>query len=65
MISLGDKMRIIQLLPTLSYGDGVGNDVIAIDQIIKDMGYKTKIYAENIDTRIKKGLRIKLKKCPN
>ncbi len=57
-------MRIIQLLPTLSYGDGVGNDVIAIDQIIKDMGYKTKIYAENIDTRIKKGLADKVEKMP-
>ena len=50
-------MRIIQLLPTLSYGDGVGNDVIAIDQLIKEMGYKTKIYAENIDKRIKKAKR--------
>lgn len=57
-------MRIIQLLPTLSYGDGVGNDVIAIDQIIKEMGYKTKIYAENIDSRIKKGLAEKVEKMP-
>lgn len=59
-----EKMKIIQLLPTLSYGDGVGNDAIAIDQIIKEMGYKTKIYAENIDSRIKKGLAEKVEKMP-
>lgn len=48
------KLRIIQLLPTLAYGDGVGNDVLAIDAILKEMGYATKIYAENVDHRIKK-----------
>lgn len=61
---MGEKMKIIQLLPTLSYGDGVGNDVIAIDQIIKEMGYTTKVYAENIDTRIKMGLAEKVEKMP-
>lgn len=58
------KMKIIQLLPTLSYGDGVGNDTLAIDKIIKEMGYATKIYAENIDSRIKKGLAEKVEKMP-
>ncbi len=57
-------MKIIQLLPTFSYGDGVGNDVIAIDRILKELGYTTKIYAENIDTRIKKGLAEKIEKMP-
>lgn len=57
-------MRIVQLLPTLSYGDGVGNDTLAIDKIIKEMGYTTKIYAENIDTRISKSLVDKIEKMP-
>ena len=49
-------MRVIQPLPTLSYGDGVGNDVLAIDRILKENGYNTMIYAENIDSRIDPGL---------
>ncbi len=57
-------MRMIQLLPTLSYGDGVGNDTLAIDRIIKELGYETKIYAENIDSRIGKGLAEKVEKMP-
>jgi len=57
-------MRVIQLLPTLSYGDAVGNDTIAIDSIIKELGYDTKIYAENIDHRIAKGLVKNVKRMP-
>lgn len=45
-------MRIVQVLVTLSYGDGVGNDTLAINRILKEEGYDTHIYAENIDPRI-------------
>lgn len=41
-------MRVIQLLPTLAYGDAVGNDTIAIKNILKSMGYETQIYAESV-----------------
>lgn len=41
-------MRVIQLLPTLAYGDAVGNDTIAIKNILKNMRYETQIYAESI-----------------
>lgn len=49
-------MRIIQLLPTLSYGDAVGNDALAIDDTLRRSGYQTCIYAENIDKRIDKSI---------
>lgn len=49
-------MKIYQLLPTLSYGDAVGNDVLALDSALKRNGFKTCIYAENIDPRIDKRL---------
>jgi glycosyltransferase involved in cell wall biosynthesis len=52
-------MRIVQFLPTLSYGDAVGNDAIAIDKILFDQGYETKIYAENIDPRYETNRRIR------
>ncbi len=44
--------RIVQLLPTLAYGDAVGNDVIALYSYFSHKGYETLIYAENIDPRI-------------
>ncbi len=45
-------MRVVQLLTTLRYGDGVGNDALALDGLLKKNGYDTMIYAENIDARI-------------
>lgn len=58
-------MRIIQLLPTLSYGDGVGNDTLAIDKIVKELGYETMIYAENVDSRVDKKLVKRIDKLPS
>lgn len=48
-------MRIVQLLPTLFYGDAVGNDTRAIGDLLDEMGYETQIYAINIDPRLPKG----------
>ncbi len=48
-------MRVIQLLPTLSFGDAVGNDVRALDRVIRKIGFETAIYAENIDRRLPAG----------
>ncbi len=45
-------MKIIQVIPTLSLGDAVGNDARAVCKVISEMGYKTRIYAENIDHRL-------------
>lgn len=57
-------MLVLQLLPTLCYGDAVGNDTLVLDQVIKKMGYKTCIYAENIDSRISKGIAKEYKHMP-
>ncbi len=48
-------MKIVQLLPTISFGDAVGNDARAIEEILKEQGYDTRIYAENIDGRLPAG----------
>ena len=48
-------MRVVQLLPTISMGDAVSNDAIAIAKVLRDMGYQTGIYAENIDPRLPAG----------
>lgn len=49
-------MRVVQLLPTLSFGDAIGNDTIALKGVISEMGYTTDIYAENIDKRLPEGI---------
>lgn len=53
-------MKVVQMLPTLSYGDAIGNDVLALDSALKSAGYSTKIYAENIDRRLPKGIAQKI-----
>lgn len=46
-------MRIIQLLPVLGYGDAVGNDALAIRELITRMGYETEIcYTDHLDSRL-------------
>lgn len=48
-------MKIVQVLPTLSYGDAIGNHAIVLKRLIESMRFETAIYAENIDKRIPKG----------
>ncbi|MCR4896973.1 MAG: glycosyltransferase family 4 protein [Lachnospiraceae bacterium] len=45
-------MRIVQMLPSLGYGDAIGNDVLALDDAMREAGYDTAIYAVNIDERL-------------
>lgn len=48
-------MKIFQILTTITIGDAVSNDTLAMHEILKSMGYDARIYAENVDFRIKKG----------
>ena len=48
-------MRIVQMLPTLAYGDAIGNNVIAINDALVSAGYDTDIFAEGIDKKIPSG----------
>ena len=41
-------MRIIQLVTSLSYGDAIGNDVIAIHQTLETAGYDSFVMAVRI-----------------
>ena len=58
------KKRIFQLTPTLAYGDGVGNDTLAIHSFLEKKGIETKVYCENIDNRIPKGIAEHISKLP-
>lgn len=57
-------MKIIQILPTLSYGDAIGNHAISLKKLFQTMGYETQIYAENIDSRLPKGTGYSINRLP-
>ena len=42
-------MRIVQMLPSLAYGDAIGNDTVALKKSLEEQGYDTAIYAKYID----------------
>lgn len=58
-------MKIIQLLTTLSFGDAVGNDTVALGGAISAMCYDTAIYAENVDARLPKNTARNISKLKN
>jgi len=41
-------MKIVQVIPSLAYGDAIGNDTLAIRDILLEQGYETELYAENV-----------------
>ena len=47
-------MKIIQVLDALDYGDGVSNDVIHKDILLKKMGYTSEIYSKWVHENVKK-----------
>ena len=58
-------MKILQIMPTVSFGDAVSNDARAISRLLTDKGYKNAIYAENIDPRIKDPFVKSISKLPS
>ncbi len=46
-------MRIVQVLPTMGFGDAIGNDTLALRDALVKMGFETAIYADVIDQRYK------------
>lgn len=48
-------MKIIQITSSLSYGDGVSNDCMAIKRVLTEAGYENELYAEVISPRVPAG----------
>lgn len=48
-------MRVVQILPVLSFGDAVGNDAINLKAALQRAGYDTELYAAIIDERLPDG----------
>ncbi|MCD8068120.1 MAG: glycosyltransferase family 4 protein [Lachnospiraceae bacterium] len=48
-------MRIVQVLPTIAFGDAIGNDVRGLKTVLRDAGYDTDIYARVIGEGLPRG----------
>lgn len=55
-----DRVRVIQMLPSLAFGDGIGNDTLALKRTLEAHGYETEIYVEWVDDRLPQGTARKL-----
>ena len=56
--------KIYQLVHTLSYGDAISGEVLALDRVLKSLGFESKIYAINEHPKLK-GETIKYNELPN
>jgi glycosyltransferase involved in cell wall biosynthesis len=41
-------MEINQIYPSMSYGDAVSNDIIGLQEILRDLGYSSEIFSQEI-----------------
>lgn len=48
-------MNIYQIVPSLSFGDAVGNDLLALQKVIEDIADQTGIFAFLVDSRLPEG----------
>ncbi len=44
--------KVIQLLPSISYGDAVSNHTLTLANVLSELGYENEIYAMNIHPKI-------------
>ena len=53
-------MRIVQMVTELNYGDAVGNDILALRDLLDSNGYKSEIYTASFNKKVKNSDTIKL-----
>ena len=46
-----DTLKVVQIVPTIQYGDAIGNEALALRDLLICMGYETAIYADGITLR--------------
>jgi hypothetical protein len=45
-------IAVHQVLATLGYGDAIGNEVLGIQRVLREAGYKSEIFVETADARL-------------
>jgi L-malate glycosyltransferase len=56
-MSAGRPISIHQVLATLSYGDAIGHEVLAIQDVLRRAGYASDIFVETFDHRLESATR--------
>lgn len=51
-------MRVVQLLSFYRRGDAVSSDAVALNRVLKDMGFESEIYADSIETAISESTQV-------
>lgn len=46
------KPHVHQVLATLGYGDAIGHEVLGIQQVLREAGYRSEIFVETADARL-------------
>lgn len=49
-------MRIVQIAHAVSYGDAASNQILAMDRLLKEIGYHSVIYAGKVDPQLGEGV---------
>lgn len=52
MTGPGPTRRVHQVLATLGYGDAIANEVLGIQRVLRDAGYRSDIFTETADRRV-------------
>jgi glycosyltransferase involved in cell wall biosynthesis len=47
-----DRPAVHQVLATLGYGDAIGNEVLGIQRVLRDAGYRSEIFVETAESRL-------------
>jgi glycosyltransferase involved in cell wall biosynthesis len=53
MIKRSQKPAVHQLLHTLSYGDAISGEVLALARILRDLGFESEVFALNVHPKLK------------
>ena len=51
---MSKKRRIVQIVPVMSYGDAIGNNILAMDDAFQEAGFESLVYADVIDSRVRR-----------
>jgi len=57
-------LRVFQILPSLNFGDAIGNYAIALKHIIEEIGLDTAIYTDSIHPKITESNTFELMRMP-
>lgn len=50
--SASSRPQVHQVLATLGYGDAIGNEVLGVQRVLRDAGFRSEVFVETADPRL-------------